>query len=74
MSSNPELLGLATGMLFKWRKAPRVDLNCGCPANTVTGNGAGSRYQGYGMDMGTGLDLEWKEYLKYAMVTHYHQG
>ncbi len=24
------------------KRAPRVDLNCGCPANTVTGNGAGS--------------------------------
>ena len=56
MSSNPELLGLATEMLFKGcsssgegalllegGRAPRVDLNCGCPANTVTGNGAGSR-------------------------------
>ncbi len=42
MSSNPELLGLAAHMLFVQRKAPRVDLNCGCPANTVTGNGAGS--------------------------------
>ncbi|GFH29305.1 uncharacterized protein HaLaN_27943, partial [Haematococcus lacustris] len=24
------------------KAAPRVDLNCGCPANTVTGHGAGS--------------------------------
>lgn len=24
------------------KRAPRIDLNCGCPANTVTGNGAGS--------------------------------
>jgi tRNA-dihydrouridine synthase C len=24
------------------RHAPRVDLNCGCPSNTVTGRGAGS--------------------------------
>lgn len=24
------------------RGAPRVDLNCGCPANCVTGKGAGS--------------------------------
>ena len=24
------------------RKAPRIDLNCGCPSNTVTGRGAGS--------------------------------
>ena len=23
--------------------APRIDLNCGCPANQVTGKGAGSR-------------------------------
>ena len=43
MSSNPKLLGLATEMLLRGRQAPRVDLNCGCPANTVTGNGAGSR-------------------------------
>jgi len=42
MSSNPELLALATDMLITRREAPRVDLNCGCPANTVTGNGAGS--------------------------------
>jgi tRNA-dihydrouridine synthase len=43
MSSNPELLGMATQLLVHNRGAPRVDLNCGCPANTVTGNGAGSR-------------------------------
>ncbi|MBI5273517.1 MAG: tRNA-dihydrouridine synthase family protein [Chlamydiales bacterium] len=24
------------------RRAPRIDLNCGCPSNTVTGRGAGS--------------------------------
>ena len=24
------------------RGAPRIDLNCGCPSNTVTGRGAGS--------------------------------
>ncbi|GAX74575.1 hypothetical protein CEUSTIGMA_g2024.t1 [Chlamydomonas eustigma] len=42
MSSNPQLLGLATQLLFQRQQAPRVDLNCGCPANTVTGNGAGS--------------------------------
>lgn len=24
------------------RQAPRIDLNCGCPSNTVTGRGAGS--------------------------------
>eukprot|EP00955_Chlamydomonas_euryale_P064540 359009-Chlamydomonas_euryale.AAC.11 len=44
MSSNPQLLGLATRLLLERKGAPRVDLNCGCPANTVTGNGAGSRY------------------------------
>lgn len=26
------------------RGAPRIDLNCGCPASAVTGKGAGSRY------------------------------
>jgi tRNA-dihydrouridine synthase C len=25
------------------RGAPRIDLNCGCPASRVTGKGAGSR-------------------------------
>ncbi len=43
MGSNPELLGLAAHHLATVKGAPRVDLNCGCPANTVTGNGAGSR-------------------------------
>ncbi|GIL56184.1 hypothetical protein Vafri_11576 [Volvox africanus] len=42
MGSNPELMGMAAQYLVKVRGAPRVDLNCGCPANTVTGNGAGS--------------------------------
>jgi tRNA-dihydrouridine synthase C len=43
MGSNPELLALAARYLVEVKGAPRVDLNCGCPANTVTGNGAGSR-------------------------------
>ncbi|EFJ40355.1 hypothetical protein VOLCADRAFT_108215 [Volvox carteri f. nagariensis] len=42
MGSNPELMGLAAKYLVQVRGAPRVDLNCGCPANTVTGRGAGS--------------------------------
>lgn len=42
MSSSAELLGIAADMLVD-REAPRIDLNCGCPANTVTGSGAGSR-------------------------------
>ncbi|GLC71316.1 hypothetical protein PLESTF_001102200 [Pleodorina starrii] len=42
MGSNPEYMGMAARYLVQVRGAPRVDLNCGCPANTVTGNGAGS--------------------------------
>lgn len=46
MGGNPELLAISTSFLFtrgrKKGNPPRVDLNCGCPANTVTGNGAGS--------------------------------
>lgn len=43
MGSSPELLAEAARYLVD-RGAPRVDLNCGCPANTVTGHGAGSRW------------------------------
>jgi len=41
MGSEPELMAEVTrGLVAKG--APRVDLNCGCPSNTVTGKGAGS--------------------------------
>lgn len=41
MGSDPELMA---DMAFEMasRGAPRIDLNCGCPSNTVTGRGAGS--------------------------------
>ncbi|KAG2492460.1 hypothetical protein HYH03_009401 [Edaphochlamys debaryana] len=42
MGSSGEMLALAARHLVQVKGAPRVDLNCGCPANTVTGNGAGS--------------------------------
>lgn len=41
MGSNPNLMADMCVLLEK-RKAPRIDLNCGCPSNTVTGRGAGS--------------------------------
>ncbi|MBJ7449937.1 MAG: tRNA-dihydrouridine synthase family protein [Parachlamydiales bacterium] len=41
MGSDPELMGAMCLELAK-RGAPRIDLNCGCPSNTVTGRGAGS--------------------------------
>lgn len=41
MGSEPELMALAAIEMEK-RGAPRIDLNCGCPSNTVTGRGAGS--------------------------------
>ncbi len=41
MGSVPHLMAEMTATLIK-RGAPRVDLNCGCPSNTVTGRGAGS--------------------------------
>ncbi len=41
MGSDPELMALMTYEM-EVRQAPRVDLNCGCPSNTVTGKGAGS--------------------------------
>lgn len=41
MGSDPVLMAdMAREM--EARGAPRVDLNCGCPSNTVTGRGAGS--------------------------------
>jgi nifR3 family TIM-barrel protein len=41
MGSDVELMALMAGEVEK-RGAPRIDLNCGCPSNTVTGRGAGS--------------------------------
>lgn len=41
MGSNPELMG-AMAQEIERRGAHRIDLNCGCPSNTVTGKGAGS--------------------------------
>lgn len=41
MGSDPNLMAeMAREM--EVRGAPRIDLNCGCPSNTVTGRGAGS--------------------------------
>ncbi|OUS49398.1 dihydrouridine synthase-domain-containing protein [Ostreococcus tauri] len=42
MGSDAELLTLAARHLGEDKNAPRVDLNCGCPASVVTGKGAGS--------------------------------
>lgn len=41
MGSDPTLMAEMTSVIVQ-RGAPRVDLNCGCPSNTVTGRGAGS--------------------------------
>lgn len=41
MGSDPDLMADMTREIVN-RGAPRVDLNCGCPSNTVTGRGAGS--------------------------------
>jgi tRNA-dihydrouridine synthase C len=41
MGSSPELMAAMTREVVKLG-AHRVDLNCGCPSNTVTGRGAGS--------------------------------
>jgi tRNA-dihydrouridine synthase C len=41
MGSDPELMGSMAQELER-RGAPRIDVNCGCPSNTVTGKGAGS--------------------------------
>ena len=42
MGSNPDLIEQCAKFLATEGNAPRVDLNCGCPANVVTGKGAGS--------------------------------
>jgi nifR3 family TIM-barrel protein len=41
MGSDPDLMAAMAEELER-RGAPRIDLNCGCPSNTVTGRGAGS--------------------------------
>lgn len=41
MGSDPELMA-AMAQALERRGAPRIDVNCGCPSNTVTGKGAGS--------------------------------
>lgn len=41
MGSDPELMA-AMAIELQERGAPRIDINCGCPSNTVTGRGAGS--------------------------------
>lgn len=41
MGSDPELMA-EMAREIECRGAPRIDLNCGCPSNTVTGRGAGS--------------------------------
>lgn len=41
MGSDPGLMADMVREIAR-RGAPRIDLNCGCPSNTVTGRGAGS--------------------------------
>lgn len=41
MGSEPELMAAMAEELVA-RRAPRIDVNCGCPSNTVTGRNAGS--------------------------------
>lgn len=41
MGSDCELMA-AMAIEMERRGAPRIDINCGCPSNTVTGRGAGS--------------------------------
>lgn len=41
MGADP-LLMAATAVALENKGAPRIDINCGCPSNTVTGRGAGS--------------------------------
>ncbi len=41
MGSDPDLMALMAQEMER-KKAPRIDINCGCPSNTVTGKGAGS--------------------------------
>jgi hypothetical protein len=44
MGSNKELLVACGARLVHGMGAPRLDLNCGCPANTVTGGGPGAAW------------------------------
>lgn len=41
MGQDPDLVA-EMAVEIERRGAPRIDLNCGCPSNTVTGKGAGS--------------------------------
>ncbi len=41
MGSEPDLMA-AVAKALEEKGAPRIDVNCGCPSNTVTGHGAGS--------------------------------
>ena len=41
MGADPALMG-AVAALLEEKGAHRIDINCGCPSNTVTGRGAGS--------------------------------
>lgn len=41
MGSDPELMAM-TAQAMEDKGALRIDINCGCPSNTVTGRGAGS--------------------------------
>ncbi len=41
MGADPDLMA-ATAVALEKKGAPRIDINCGCPSNTVTGRGAGS--------------------------------
>lgn len=41
MGSDADLMA-AMAIEIESRGAPRIDINCGCPSNTVTGKGAGS--------------------------------
>lgn len=41
MGADPKLMACMAFELEK-KGAPRIDINCGCPSNTVTGRGAGS--------------------------------
>jgi nifR3 family TIM-barrel protein len=41
MGSEPDLMAAMAQEVME-RGAPRIDINCGCPSNTVTGRGAGS--------------------------------
>jgi nifR3 family TIM-barrel protein len=41
MGSDPDLMAEMAQELAR-KGAPRIDVNCGCPSNTVTGRGAGS--------------------------------